>query len=273
MAPSLLPAFRIVYPSGSHGSFLKLLLNTMSGIPINDVINYSVYDKVTYLAPVIFEADHQFKDSIDIMINVKRSSYLKYFAMCLNRTSDINLLIEDLGTNIFEKIKRHPILKSFASSLITISGQATGDVEPKYIREWLRLCFFANNGTTITQFISPSDVKAKYTVDFESFYNGSILENCCQIYKKFNLEIVDTSVAEALINRFSEKLMYRDIDLTIDQIMSAIDHCTKFNLSTTNLLQQAWIDNCLVDKYNINPLLKNDYFLDTQELRKAYNLS
>jgi hypothetical protein len=265
--------FHIVYPSGSHGSFLKLLLNKLSGVQTDNTIDYRIYDKIKYLSPVFFDAGHDVTTTPTISIHIRPSSYLKYFAMCLTRTADVNILVNNLGNNVFKKLEQHPILKSFTSSLSRISGQINGDVESKYIREWLRLCFFANNGTTITQFVSPSMVEADYTVDFESFYNGSILEHCYQIYKMLGLKIIDIKVAENLIEQFPEKLIYHNIDLNIDQILAAIDNGTKFDLSDTNLLQQAWIDNCLVNRYNIDPLLKNDYFSNTQELRKAYNLS
>lgn len=264
--------FYIVYPSGSHGSFLTLLLNTMSGISVNNVNNYNIYDHVDYLAPAIFQGTHRIDQKPAVMIKVQPSSYLKYFAMCLNRTANVNLLIDELGSDTFKKLSQHVVLQSFAKSLAVISGQTTGDVDSRYLREWIRLCFFADNGTTIQQFISPSVVDADYVVDFEAFYDGSILEHCRQIYKILNLKIIDVEVAENLVIQFPEKLTYYNIDLNIHRILFAIDNNTKVSLLNTNLLQQAWIDNYLVTKYNIDPLLKNDYFSDTQELRKAYNL-
>jgi hypothetical protein len=72
---------------------------------------------------------------------------------------------------------------------------------------------------------------------------------------------------------FPKKLIYFSIDIDINQILTAIDRNISFDLSNTNLLQQAWIDNYLVIRYNIDPLLRNEYFENTQELRKAYNLS
>jgi hypothetical protein len=56
------------------------------------------------------------------------------------------------------------------------------------------------------------------------------------------------------------------------KIISAIGQTELVDLSNTNILQQAWIDNYLVTQYNINPLLKNDYFANTKELTKAYKI-
>lgn len=263
----------VVYPSGSHGNFLALLLNTMSGISIDIPRHFTVYDSVKYCNPLVFNATHNDTSAPAVKIKVYPTSYLKYFAMCVNRTACLNLLIDELGRDIFEKIKQHAVLSCFAKSLIKISGQSEGDVESKYIREWLRLCFFADYGTTIQQFTSSKENDNDYIVDFELFYNGSILDHCCQIYQKFNLPIVDLKIAEELIKQFPEKLVYFSIDLNIDQILTAIDSNTNFDLSNTNLLQQAWIDNYLATNYNIDVLLRNNYFSNVQELRKAYNLS
>lgn len=262
----------VVYPSGSHGSFLALLLNSMSGIYGKNFQHLAIYDNVEYCAAPIFRAVHHNTSTPAVKIKVYQPSYLKYFAMCLNRTSGLNFLIDDIGFNMFEKIKQHSILKFFAKSLTEISGQTEGNVESKYVREWFRACFFADYGMTIQQFTLSKENKGDYTIDFESFYNGSILEHCYQIYQKFNLSIIDLKVAEDLVKQFPKKLIYFSIDLDINQILTAIDKNISFDLSNTNLLQQAWIDNYLVIRYNIDPLLSNEYFLDTQELRKAYNL-
>ena len=245
----------------------------MSGVPTNDTSNIKIYDDVEYLAARVFKSTHSDDFTSAIKIRVRQPSYLKYFAMCINRTATLNFSIEDLGIDIFEKAKHHPTLKYFIESLSKISGQTNGNVEPKYVREWLRLCFFANHGTTIEQLVSLKLRDNDYIIDFESFYDGSILRHCCQIYKNLNLTISNIEVVTQLIEQFPKKLVYGSIDLNINQILGAIDSNTNFDLSSTNLLQQAWIDNYLVDNYNIDPYLKNDYFHSTQELRKAYNLS
>jgi hypothetical protein len=118
-------------------------------------------------------------DNVDfnsvVNIRVGPTSYLKYFAVCLNRTSGQNITIDNLHVNTFDQISKHSVLFDFAKSLAAITGKIEGDIEPQFLREWVRLCFFANNGDTITQFIQPDVVsQAKYVVDFhngEKFYD------------------------------------------------------------------------------------------------------
>jgi hypothetical protein len=266
----------ILYPSGSHGSFLKLLLNTMIGNSV-DKIDDTVYHMLTYSKPSIFDATHTIKTSVDpsqvINVRVDPSSYLKYFAVCLNRTAGKHILIEDLTTNTFEKINQHPIVSFFADSLSVIAGRTVGDVEPKYLREWFRLCFFANNGDTITKFILPNVLdNSKYTIDFESFYNGTILDQCKKICNDLELTISNEDQIKEYLSQFVKNNTYYSIDQGIPDILDAIGQPNSVDLANTNILQQAWIDNYLVTKYNINPLLKNDYFSNTAELTKAYGI-
>jgi hypothetical protein len=265
--------FYIVYPAGSHGSFLQLILNKLSGVTTGDVANCKIYDDVVYIDPIIFNARHGSRGNEHIMIQVQESSYLKYLAMCINRTLGIGLLFDNLGTNVFEKIKSHSIIGEFSKSLTTISGQDCGNVAPMYIREWLRLCFFANHGSTITQFIQPSILSNPlYTVDFESFYDGTLLGHCEKICSTFGLDIDHSVDMSNILEQFPKNITYYDIDKPINGIVSAIESRTYFDLSTTNLLQQAWIDNYLVDHYSIDPLLRDQYFDNTLELLQEFDL-
>jgi len=268
--------YYILYPPGSHGNFLKLLLNSLVGNQINN-IESAVYDNVVYHNPCLFETAFTLKDNIVfsncINIQINSNSYLKYFAMCFNRVSDHDMLIENLSIDTFEKIKKHSIISFFSDSLSRVSGNDHGDVEPKFLREWMRLCFFENNGETITKFISPSTcMYSKYTVDFESFYDGTILDQCKKICFDLGLKIDQNKKFHNLLNHFIENNRYYSIDQTIPNILSAIDQHQCVDLTHTNILQQAWIDNYLATNYNVNPYCKNEYFVDTKELVEAYQI-
>ena len=267
--------YYILFPSGAHGNFLKLLLNSLSDISVIRVPYQTVYDNIKFDSEILFEELHHVNDKNKptIEICVRPESYLKYFAMVINRVSGINLYVDDLGTNVFKKLEHHTILKFFVESLTEISGQTEGNVDPKYIREWYRICFFADNGNTISQFSSSTRSDADYIVDFESFYDGSILDVCYKIYNHLGLSVKRTEVAKGFVERFPEKVFYYNIDKPINTILNAIDNDKNIELSNTNLLQQAWIDNYLVSKYNISPLLRDNYFQNTQELKKIYNIT
>ena len=273
----------IVYPSGSHGNFLKLLLNELSGIQA-EVPDSMVYDTVKYLTSPSFSAFHQvsaiqklFQTNVDyesmINIKVRPTSYLKYFAVCLNRTSGQFVTVENLHVDTFDQISKHSVLFDFVNSLAVIAGKSHGDVEPQFLREWFRLCFFANNGDTITQFIKPNIIpQAKFTVDFECFYDDTIIAICENILESMDLSITKSSRLDQYLKDFKQKNLYFDIDLNIKTWLDAIDQGTEADLTQSNLLQQAWIDNYLVKKYNIDPLLRNEYFANTLELIDEYKL-
>ena len=266
----------ILYPSGSHGSFLKLLFNELTGVTAEES-DSMIYDRIMYRGVSVTSAVHTVPNDVNpdhvVNIRVQPESYLKYFAVCLNRTSGHNIVIEDLHQNTFDQIKQHSIVSYFSKSLSEISGQSSGDVDPKFLREWFRLCFFANQGETITKFIAPNVLDhSQFVIDFESFYNGQILSRCLEICKHFGLPVTHTHQVDDYLVEFRKKNRYHNIDLDISAILDCIEHQKNYDLTTTNILQQAWIDNYLVIKYNINPLLKNDYFRNTLDLSKAYNL-
>jgi hypothetical protein len=202
-------------------------LNTIVGNSANN-ISSAVYDSVTYQAPCTFDAEHVISTAVDpsqiINIQVSPASYLKYFAVCLNRTSGNNILVENLLTDTFKKIKQHSIISHFKLSLSTISGKVDGHVGPKYLREWFRLCFFANNGDTITKFILPSVLRQpQHIINFESFYDGTILDRCIEICTNLKLPIGNHNRLEKYMNHFVANNTYYAIDQIIPDIISAID--------------------------------------------------
>jgi hypothetical protein len=113
---------------------------------------------------------------------------------------------------------------------------------------------------------------SKFVVDFESFYDGSIIDHCVKICAELDLPMSINSKISGYISEFKKNNLYFDIDLDIESILQSIKKQNVFDLSQTNVLQQAWIDNCLVNMYNIDPLLQNEYFANTMDLIEAYQL-
>jgi hypothetical protein len=95
---------------------------------------------------------------------------------------------------------------------------------------------------------------------------------CIEICRYFGLPITHNNGIDQHLVTFQENNRYHKIDLNISAILNSIKQQTNYDLTQTNSLQQAWIDNYLVDQYNIDPLLKNEYFENTLDLVKAYNL-
>jgi hypothetical protein len=272
----------IVYPSGSHGMFLELLLNSFSGVevennPIFDTV--CTYDRVTYKQEKIFTAMHVKKflpPTCDHVINIRvdSKSYLKYIAVCLNRTSGLNIILEDLNHDTFNKIKQHPILSKFLPSLATISNRESGDVEIKYLREWARMCFFNNNNRSIDQFTEPAKcLDADYILDYECFYdNQKLLEQCKSILDQFDISVRPVENIQKYLTVFKENNRYKNIDSDIVTLTQAIINKENYEFNSENFIKQAWIDNWLESMYNVNVKLQDEYWTNTKEIIEAYNL-
>jgi hypothetical protein len=205
----------------------------------------------------------------DIYINVDQQSYLKYLVTNINRISGANLVFEHLHKDTFEKIENHSSLKFFKKSLSDISQQITGDVSNKFLREWIRLCFFANNYRTIDQYIGqrPTDC---YTVNFEIFFcKDCIKKSANDILNYFDIDIVDHDVDD-VINEFYSKQYYKN-HVNTDSLTQLIESGTD-GVLTLNLIEQAWLDNWLENTYQIVPRLEDSYPTTVHELIELYNL-
>jgi hypothetical protein len=265
----------IVFPSGSHGSFLTFLLNSLSGVNCEHN-NELVYDRVTYRSEIKFISNHTISNNPHVRgrinIVVHNKSYLKYIVMCLSRTAGYDYSIEDFNKNTFDKLKKHVVLNHFITSLSTISGQSSGDVDFQSLREWARLCFFACQGSTITQILKSSLIKdSNYTFDFEWFYNPILLiQKCHDITDTFDIRSSKNILP--LLDNFYAQNRYKYVDVYPELIIDSIKNKKLMHISNTNFLQEAWIDNWLVENYNIDPLLKNNYFSNTLDIVDHYNL-
>jgi hypothetical protein len=262
----------IQFPSGSHGHFLKLLINRLAGVGAGCVDG--VYHRAVYSSDCVCDTRHFVDPDCDpsriVNIVVKPDSYLKFFTMCVTRTANLNIELDTLHINTVQKVRTHPILNNFLLSLETIADTTTGNVEPCYIREWVRLCFFNNN--TIDKFISVNNHKdAIYNVDFEAFYDNSIVDVAIDICNHFKLPVALTDEIYNDLAKFRTDNRYFFTDHKVAKILNAIDTCTEMEFQT-NLIEQAWIDNYLQIKYNKDPLLVNSYFTNVKEITNAYNI-
>lgn len=267
----------IVYPAGSHGMFLAVLLNKLSGTNVTNLINMT-YDCAEYSDQKFFAirgAQHftwdQRKEHTIINIRIDPSSYLKYLAVCFNRVNDSDLLLEELDVNTYAKLDSHDMAQHFTQSLRAISGQESGDVEVKFLREWARLCFFSNSGQSITGYVAGTRLDyANYAYDFEWFYDPNlVITKCKEILKSMNIPVIDS--ADDLLPKFYANNRYKDIELAVTLVINAIK--TKQDIPIQlNFLQEAYVDTWLTETYGVDPLLQNDYSKTTGQLLTAYNL-
>ena len=286
---SLSDKISILYPGGAHGNFLKMILNAMLGNTVVLVNDSSVYDHAKLSSESLFVINHHWMnihtpiveikhhlmdpDTPIINIRVNDTSLLKYCAVCFNRTSSLNLVLEDLNRDTIKKLKSHPIFSHFIPSLIELSGlDLDNDVPYNYLREWARLCFFDNDCTTIKQWMMSSIApEPDIVLDFECFYNGTLKSECLRILKHFDLTPITTDIDD-LIKHFEKNNRYRLIDYQSECIINSITTHKNINIESGNFLLEAWIDNWLKKYFKIDPLLQNSYFPNTQSLISQYNL-
>ena len=260
----------ITYSAGSHGNLLEFLLNSAAGIKI-DIIDDMIYDKKHFATNPIFFATHRPVDGA-IAIRVNPESYMKFVAIAINRVDGCNLQIEDLEHDTFNKFKNHRMMEFFLHDLAVISGQTTGSVSRKFLREWLRLCFFANDGATLHNYLNKQiPVNPSYLVDFESFYDGSVKQHCQAILQQFGLAYHPVDFGKILAE-FLSRNQYATIDKDIKDIVKSIESKQALEIKSSNIVKEAWIDNWLVDNYHIDPLLRDEWFTNTQQIIDQYQL-
>lgn len=264
----------IQYPSGSHGSFLKLLVNELAGVTVQ--CNHTVYDDAVYPANYVCESAHFIDNSVIsnnvVNIAVRPESYLKYFTMCATRTAKLNIDLDSLHIDTVSKLQKHPILSQFLTSLFAIAVNEPTSISKKYLREWFRLCFFNNDGSNIHKFIQANNRKdAALTVDFESFYNGNIINEAVNICNHFGICATVNDSTYQRINDFRNSIRHYYTDHHVNQIIKSINCQVPFEFKT-NIIEQAWIDNYLQANYNKDLLLIDSYFTNTNDILSTYNL-
>ena len=265
---------KVVFPAGSHGHYLIMLLNLLSGNQIKDLSKITtVYDLVEFDQPSIFSSVHNarlltpnYTNFVNIRVSPK--SYTKFLAVSLNRTSGNDIILEHLNEHTYDKIQTHGTFRHFIPNLIEISGITKGDVEIKYLREWARVALFSN----MQDILSSTVVDSDYLVDFENFYDGSLIDHCYRILEIYNIKSVAVDNLTQLQDQFHANNRYKNIDADLNSIITALDHRQDIAFDSINFVKQAWIDKYLETKYNIVPKLKNEYSQTTGELLAEYDL-
>lgn len=239
------------------------------------IIKESVYDSLDYSSykEIKFSFTHFEPDiNYEIYINVDRASYLKFFITNINRISGVNLVIEDLHQDTFKKIKKHRSLQFFEKSLKVISNQTDGDVPKMFIREWFRLCFIVDNYKTLQEYNKNyNNISTNcYVVDFETFFSRSKIQQIAvDILNRFEVDIVNDNIDNIITEFFNRQYYKNHIDVNLLKQNIIEKNNVVLNL---NLVEQAWLDNWLVEQYNIDPRLDNEYFSNTIDLINFYKL-
>ena len=172
---------KIVYPSGAHGNFLAYILNVICGKEI-PIFKHNVYDamilsesgkEINGALPHNFDmfmGIHQWDGINAINIKVDEKDYFKYLTMILSRTSGLNIDLDNLEYDTFNKLEKHSVFNYFLNKLRSLSNQQYGDVPRGILREWIRVSFIEDN-ITIQSIKKHSESPSSYDIGFDIFYD------------------------------------------------------------------------------------------------------
>jgi hypothetical protein len=266
----------VLFPSGAHGHFIAVLLNHSQGIKAINQANSRVFDKPQWIGVPDFDIKHQASQVPDpdrcVQISVGDSDIFKWTVMSMSRASDLDIELERAHQDPWTIFQSHPHMAPLLGSLKAISGQDHGSVPISHMRDWARLCFFDDDCRTMRQILACSNLaSARVVVEFGDIYRDpmAVVSN---VLSEFGLFFQCTENISQHISKFERQNRYRWIDLDLDMIFSAIDSGRRIRFDSGNFVKQAWIDNYLVKRYNVVPLLIDNYWEDTQQLMEAYGL-
>lgn len=266
----------VLFPSGAHGHFITVMLNHARGIRAAPQGSSRVFDKPQWLDAPEFEIKHRASlvSNADrcVQIRVGDDDIFKWTVMSMSRASDLDIDLEHAHQDPWLIFSQHPHMAPLLNSLASISGQDRGCVPIGYMREWARLSLFDDDARTIRIILAHSELEsARITVGFGDIYRDPMAV-VRKILGEFDLAWRDTQDLYRHIEKFEQRNRYRFIDFDLDMIFAAIDSGTNLSFDSGNFVKQAWIDNYLVKRYNIVPLLTDHYWQDTQQLMEAYGL-
>lgn len=262
--------------SGSYGNLIAACLNLYAG---NKLVNYNaslkIFDFISYSDDPIFLFDHALREDTEktVFVNVK-NNFINYLASMMCRTAGLDYSLETFHNNIQEKIVKHPILCFFETSLIQTCSLRDGNITIGELREWIRLLFIQNNYVTLHLMIDGmiKDVVVDYQINFDSIYNiDAFSEDCKKTLRYFDIPIIgDDNEIRIILNNFLNVLKYHHTKEPWHIVKCLEDNCdSNINL---NIIEEAWLDDYLVNKYNISPLLQDNYPLTVGELKTIYKI-
>lgn len=277
--------YYIIYPTGSHGQFLKHLLNYMSGQKIDHLwFSDGVFDR-PYKPDAsghcgnqsghsslhcLFETAHHYQQDMQanvINITVKPPSHLKYLMMVFTRHAMMRFTLKDWENQVWQIIHKNNILCGFAKDLQCIVKHH--DIQQYHLREWCRLTFFHNQGQTIKTWISDSTVDTQYQFDFENFYSEQLATRCQDLLNHLDAPVINRDIQ--VWQQIFSRTPYRDVDWQLKKIKEAI-LAKKSIMIPDNFILQACLDHWLQCQYDVTVLVPSRYWGNTLDLMRDYGL-
>jgi hypothetical protein len=264
----------ILYPSGSHGNFLKYLLDYMS-TGVTSVSLSKTYDARISLSDFNTAHNRSNVRGKCVNISVTKDMYLKYLMSMFTRTSEStnsNVELENLHIDTIAKLTKHPILRYFIDSACQICKFKNNNTTIPEIREWIRLCFFNGSYTTISDIIEPSvSNNAIYNVSFKEFYGPNLPAICTSILNTLSIPIINADI-EDKIEEFKNNIEFFNIDVDIGVIKQALKQKETYYFTNLNVCKEAYIDSIITDIYHCDIDLVHPYFTNTKDLLHHYKI-
>lgn len=265
----------VLFPSGAHGHFLTVLLNHAVGVTVRDQESDVVFDHPVWNDVPAFEIEHsaaRVASQPCVQIQIAPGDMLKWTVMTMSRASGLHIDLDTVHRDPWRAFRNHPHMAPLLRSLEKICACDHGEVSLGHMRDWARLCLFADDCRTLRMILRDSwSPSAAITVDFGDIYRDPMAV-VMRILDRFDQGLSNTHDIQRHISKFEQRNRYRYIDLDLAAITDAIDQRGYLEFDSGNFVKQAWIDNYLATRYNVVPLLIDHYWTDTHELLEAYAL-
>ena len=189
--------------------------------------------------------------------------------MVFTRNYQQRFTLADYERDCLSIMTQHSILRHFGADIKQL-GAGSSQITSANLREWCRLCFFHNQGATITEWLQTSQlVLPNHVFDFEWFYNHLFLTRCLKLLKTLGLNVYHHNLA-GLINLFNLN-PYKHIDKKCEIIQNSILQHQQIAIPN-NFILHAYIDQWLSETFGLDVLVPNNYWKTSLELCQAYDL-
>jgi hypothetical protein len=192
--------------------------------------------------------------------------------MC--RSAGVNYNLETFNQNILEKMEKHPILNCFIDSLKNTVTIKNNSITTGELREWIRLLFIQNNYYTLNYMLDEmfSNCSKDDSIKFDAIYDiENFCKVCASLLQKYEIPIYDKNKeVKAALTNFLNILSYKNIREPWD-IVSKIENNVDCELKL-NVIEEAWLDDYLITKFNVIPIIEGNYPKTIFELKKLYKL-
>jgi len=275
----MIPLICIDFIPGSHGNFLKYVLNNLLNkedleLPFN---NFGASHKknknlFVHCGHYNFDGNKIPSDNI-ISIRFTEGDLLQLFSVSFYRVGDQNIEDVNLHINTYYKLLKFnsQIIESLNKSYGLNISEGNQNC-PKYIlREFFKFGFKdpSIHGFTIgLNKMNYTNNKKVYNFDYSSFYNYDKFKNELKnIESFFNLKFYPKDLKEIHDEFISYLTKYLELKPQADSIIESVKNNEYVDIPDLTLLQESYINAILENLYQIEmPFHQEEYFTNTKQI-------